>query len=192
MIAFTDRLTSIATHKIVKLFQTNLVSVLQSTAFNWYQCEVADDTKWGYNSIKSIEPWCKALIERFGPLRSQLITQLEACQETRKDTTEKKEATAYIQDVMRITKGLEWKQEDGLMTAFYHLEAGLQRDLDPPNAGLIEIIKQVQLRQAAWHLVHSAFGKQGPPDPPPRSHQMPHQSRPHQPYQQYRHPTQPA
>ena len=47
---------------------------------------------------------------------------------------------------MRITKGLNWAQKDGLTTAFYHFEAGLQRDLDPPNTGkeaLTEFIKQV-------------------------------------------------
>ena len=43
--AFTDRLTSIATHKSVKLVQTNLVTVLQSTAFNWYQYEIPNTIK---------------------------------------------------------------------------------------------------------------------------------------------------
>ena len=71
-----------------------------------------------------------------------------------KGTAEKKDTTAYIQDTTRITKGLRWKQEDGLMTAFHHFEAGLQRDLDSPNAGdaaksFTDFIKQVQSRQSA-------------------------------------------
>ncbi|KAF6238417.1 hypothetical protein HO173_003384 [Letharia columbiana] len=137
--AFTDRLRSTASQKGVKLVQTNLVSVLKLTAFNWYQYEVLDNTKGVYNLNLSIKPWCTALIERFSPTHSELMTQLEACQYTRKDAAEKKDATAYIQDVMRITKGLNWVQKDGLMTAFHHFEAGLQRDLNPPNAGLTEI-----------------------------------------------------
>ena len=53
---------------------------------------------------------------------------------------------------MRITEGLKWKQEDGLMTVFHHLEAGLQRDLDLPGQGVLpEFIKQVQLRRSAWY-----------------------------------------
>ena len=183
--AFTDRLTSVATHKGVKLVQGNLVSVLQATAFNWYHYEVTKQDRDINNMNLSIEPWCKSLIERFGPTHSQLMTQLEACQYTRKDAAEKKDATAYIQDIMRITKGLKWAQKDGLMTAFHHFEAGLQRDLDPPKDDLTEFIKQVQLRQSAWYSVYSSFGKPRPPDTAPRSHQI----RP--PQQQYRPPQQP-
>ncbi|KAM0797029.1 hypothetical protein BDR22DRAFT_824545 [Usnea florida] len=98
--------------------------------------------------------------------------------------TERKDATAYIQDIMRITKGLKWAQKDGFMTAFHHFEADPQRDLDPPEQGdLTEFINQVQMRQSAWYSVYSSFGKSRLPDPhpPPRSGQM----RP-QPYQQYR------
>ncbi|KAF6222872.1 hypothetical protein HO133_000923 [Letharia lupina] len=85
---------------------------------------------------------------------------------------------------MKITKGLKWNQQDGLMTAFHHFEPGLQRDLDPPNAGLTHFIKQVQLRQGAWYQVYSTFGKPRPPDPySNRPHQV-HQSRPQQSYQQ--------
>ena len=183
VIAFTDRLYSTASQKGVKLVQGNLVSVLQATAFNWYHYELDKDTKGIYNLNTRIDPWCEALIKRFGPTHSQLMTQLEACQYTRKDAAEKKDATAYIQDVMRITKGLNWAQKDGLMTAFHHFEAGLQRDLDPPEQGdLTEFIKQVQLRQSAWYSVYSSFGKSRPPDP----HPPPRQSRPYQPYQQYR------
>ena len=182
VIAFTDRLYSTASQKGVKLVQGNLVSVLQLTAFNWYHYELSQETKGVYNLNTRIDPWCDALIKRFGPTHSQLMTQLEACQYTRKDAAEKKDATAYIQDVMRITKGLNWAQKDGLMTAFHHFEAGLQRDLDPPEQGdLTAFIKQVQLRQAAWYSVYSTFGKSRPPDPPPKPYQMRGQQ-----YQQYR------
>ena len=143
--AFTDRLQSTTSQKTVKLVQTHLVSVLRLTAFNWYQYELANVTKWALNSSDSINPWCQALIERFGPTHAELMTQLEACRYTRKDAADKKDATVYIQDIMRIGKGLGWNQQDGLMTAFHHFEAGLQRDLDPP-AGLTQFIKQVQLR----------------------------------------------
>ena len=185
MFTFTDRFTSVATRKGVKLVQTNLVSVLQSTAFNWYHYELSKGMKDIHNMNTRIDPRCEALIKRFGPTHSQLMTQSEACQYTRKDAAEKKDATAYIQDIMRITKGLNWAQKDGLMTAFHHFEAGLQRDLDPPE-DLAESVKQLQLRQSAWYAVCSAFGKPRPPDPPPTSHQTPHQARP-PPYQQYRH-----
>ena len=189
--AFTDRLYSTASQKTVKLVQGNLVSVLQSTAFNWYHYELSQETKGTYNLNTRIDPWCDALIKRFGPTHSQLMTQLEACQYTRKDAAEKKDATAYIQEVMRITKGLDWAQKDGLMTAFHHFEAGLQRDLDPPGTSkeaLTEFIKQVQLRQSAWYAVYSSFGKPRPPDS--RSHQMPYQARPQQQYRQYQPPQQ--
>ena len=85
---------------------------------------------------------------------------------------------------MRFTKGLKWNQEDGLMTAFHHFEAGLQRDLESPGQGvLLKFIKQVQLRRSARYVVYSSFGKSRPPDPhpPPRSSQMRPQA-----YQQYR------
>ena len=58
--------------------------------------------------------------------------------------TEKKDAIAYIQDIMRITKGLKWNSEDGLMIAFYCFEPGQKRDLDPPNTGLTEFIKRMK------------------------------------------------
>ena len=106
-------------------------------------------------------------IERFGHTKSDIITLLKVYRYTRKDTTEKKDAIAYNQDIMRITKVLEWNSEDGFINAFYHFEPGLKRDLDPPNTGLTEFIKQMQLRQSAWHTV---FSKPRPPDPPLRSH----------------------
>lgn len=118
------------------------------------------------------------------------MTQLEACHYTRKDAANKKDATAYIQDVMRITKGLSWNQEDSLMTAFHHFEPGLQRDLNPPtNGGLKQFIKQVQLRQEAWHQVYSTFGlKPRPPDPPTRPSYPPRPSYPSRPPQQQTYP----
>ena len=143
IIAFTDHLYSTASQKGVKLVQGNLVLVLQATAFNQYYYELDHDTKGIYNLNTRIDPQCETLIKRFGPTYSQLITQLEAYQYTRKDVAEKKDAIAYIQDVIRITKGLEQAQKDGLITAFHHFEAGLQRDLDPPKGDLTEFIKQV-------------------------------------------------
>ena len=191
--AFTDRLTSTATRKSVKLVQSNLVTLLKDKAFKWYQYELADITKWALNTNELIEPWCQALIERFGPDHTDLMTQLEACRYTRKDAAEKKDATEYFQEIMRITKGLKWKQDDSLMTAFHHFEPGLQRDLDPPE-GLTQFIKQVQLRQSAWHAVYSSFGKPRPPDPrqqqqyrPPQQQQY-RQQPPRQPVQQHDHP----
>ena len=137
--AFTDRLSSTAARKSVKLVQSNLVTLLKDKAFKWYQYELADVTKWALNTNQFIDPWCRALIERFGPDHADLMTQLEACHYTRKDAAEKKDATAYIQDIMRISKGLKWNQQDGLMTAFHYFEPGLQRDLDPPE-GLTQFI----------------------------------------------------
>ena len=74
------------------------------------------------------------------------MTQLEAAQYIRKDISNKKDATVYIQDIMRITKGLQWSQEEGLMIAFHHFDAQLQRDLNSLTIGLTLFIKQVQLR----------------------------------------------
>ena len=164
--AFTDRLTSVAASKSVKLIQTNLVTVLQETAFSWYHIELEDHIRFAYNTSTSIDPWCQALIRRFGPTQNELMKQLEECHYTRKDAANKKDATVYIQSILRITKGLKWPQENGLMTAFHHFEPGLQRDLDPPS-DLTAFIKQVQLRQDAWFQVYSAFGKPRPPDPRP-------------------------
>ena len=185
--AFVDRLSSIATNKGVKLIQTNLVTLLKDTAFNWYHYELSDVTKWALNTNALLDPWCQALIERFGPSHSKLMTQLEACQYTRKDASNKKDATVYIQDIMRITKGLKWNQQDGLMTAFHHFESGLQRDLDPPE-GLTQFIRQVQLRQEAWYQVYATYGlKLRPPDP----YSQPRGQQPHQQPHQYRPPTRP-
>ena len=209
VIVFTDRLTSIATSKGVKLVQTNLVTVLQETAFNWYHYELSQHVKLGYDSSQTIEPWCQALIKRFGPSHSDLVSELEACNYTRKDAANRKDATAYIQDVMRITgdSGLKWGQQSGLMTAFHHFEAALQRDLDPPSTqgaqqdALTSFIKQVQLRQEAWFQIYAGYGKPRPPDPylrqPPRP-QQPYQSRsrysqqPRPQYPQQSRPSQPT
>ena len=170
--AFVDRLSSIATNKGVKLIQTNLVTLFKDTAFNWYHYELSDVTKWALNTNALLDPWCQALIERFGPSHSKLMTQLEACQYTRKDAANKKDVTVYIQNIIRITKGLKWNQQDGFMTAFHHFESGLQRDLDPSDAGLTQFIRQVQLRQEAWYQVYATFGlKPRPPDLQPRGQQ---------------------
>ena len=148
--AFIDRLKSVANNKNkgVNLVQTNLITVLKDKAFNWYHYELSDHTKWGYNTNVLIDPWCDALVDRFGPSHKELVARLEAYQYTRKDAANRKDATEFIQEVMKITKGLKWPQQEGLITAFHHFEAGLQRDLDPPS-DLTSFIKHVQLRQEA-------------------------------------------
>ena len=130
--AFTDRLTSITELKTSKLVQANLVTLLKDTAFNWYHYELTNDVKWALNASTSIDPWCQALIRRFAPSHLDLMSQLEASRYTRKDVSNKKDATAYIQDLMRVCKGLHWNQSDALMTAFHHFESSLQQTLDPP------------------------------------------------------------
>ena len=149
MYAFTDRLASIAELKTPKLIQTNLVTLLKGTAFNWYHYELVNDAKWALNASASIDPWCQALIRRFGPSHSDLISQLESSRYTRKDTANQKDATAYIQNVMRLVKGLKWSQQDELMTAYHHFESSLQQTLDAPK-DLNSFIQQVHLRQQGW------------------------------------------
>ena len=165
---FTDRLTSIAELKTSKVVQANLVTLLKDTAFNWYHYELTNDVKWALNASTSIDPWCQALIRRFAPSHSDLVGQLEASHYTRKDAATKKDATAYIQDLMRICKGLGWKQSDALMAAFHHFEPGLQRDLDPPT-DLNGFIQQVQVRQAAWFQIYAGYGSSKPQPPRPPS-----------------------
>ena len=94
--AFTDRLASIAELKTPKLIQTNLVTLLKGTAFNWYHYELVDDVKWALNASASIDSWCQALIRRFGLSYSDLISQLESSRYIRKDAANQKDATAYI------------------------------------------------------------------------------------------------
>ena len=108
------------------------MTVLKEVAFNWYHYELPNVVKWALNTNESINPWCQALIERFGPTQSELMSQLESSRYTRKDAANKKDATAYIQDLMRIGKGLKWSQSEALLTAFHHFEPALQRDLDLP------------------------------------------------------------
>lgn len=173
---FIDRLNSVAANKGVKLVQTNLITTLRDKAFNWYHYELSKETKDIYNLNILITSWCNALKERFGPSHKDLVARLEVCQYTRKDAANRKDATEFIQEVMKITKYLHWPQQDGLMSAFHHFEAGLQRDLDPPaNGDLTSFIKQVQLRQEAWYQMYAVFGKPRPPDS-----MRPQQSRPQQ------------
>ena len=181
---FTDRLTTVAANKSVKLIKTNLVTLLQDKALCWYHYEIEDHLKVAYNCSPSIDPWCQALIERFELSHHELMSQLEACQYTRRDAANKKDATVSIQNVMRITKRLKWPRQTCLMTVFHHFEPCLQLDLKPPG-DLTAFIKQVQLRQHAWYQIHSTFGKQRPPDPripvqnhPSRPPQYPQQSSP--------------
>ena len=56
----------------------------------------------------------------------------------------------------------KWGRQESLDTAFHHFDAQLQRDLEPPNSGLTNFIKQVQMRQESWYQVYSSYGK-----PPP-------------------------
>ena len=115
--AFTDRLTKVAELKTPKFVQANLVTLLTDTALKWYHYELANETKWALNASASIGPWCQALIGHFGPSRSDLIGKLEACRYTRKDASNNKDTTAYIQDVIQLAKGLNWPQQDILTTA---------------------------------------------------------------------------
>ena len=165
--AFTDRLASIAELKGPKLIQINLVTVLKGVAFKWYHYELTDEVKWALNSNESINPWCQALIERFGPTLSDLISQLESTRYTRKDAANKKDATAYIQDLLRIGKGLKWSQSDALMAAFHRFDPALQLHLDPP-IDLARFIRQVQSRQSAWFQIYAGYGssKSQPRRPP--------------------------
>ena len=188
MYAFVNRLSSIITNKGIKLIQTNLITLFKNTAFNWYHYELSNVIKWTLNTNALLNSWCQTLIERFGFNHSKLMIQLEAYQYTRKNAFNKKNATIYIQDIIKITKDLKWNQQDGLMTAFHHFESGLQRDLDPPE-GLTQFIRQVQLRQEAWYQVYATYGlKLRPLDPYSQSRgQQSHQ----QPQQQYRSSTRP-
>ena len=52
----TDRLTSVATHKGIKLVQGHLVSPSQATAFNWYHYEPSNQARDMHNINPSIEP----------------------------------------------------------------------------------------------------------------------------------------
>ena len=183
--AFTDRLSSIAELKTPKLIQANLVTLLTDTALNWYHYELANETKWALNASTSIDPWCQAIIRRFGPSRSNLVGQLEACRYTRRDASNKKDAIAYIQDVMRLTRGLNWPQQDGLTTAFHHFEPSLQQTLDLPS-DLNSFIQQVQQRQQDWHQIYAGYGYRPPQSRPSSYISSPQQSyqppRPQQPY----------
>ena len=188
--AFTDRMATIAETKGVKLVQANVSTLFKKKAFKWWQYEVPDHIKFALRTNLSINPWIKALHDRFGPDHTQLMSELDTTRYTRKDAANKKDATEYVQEIMRITKGLHWPDKDCLITAYRNFEPGLQRDLDPPSNGdLTSFIKQVQLRQQQWHQVYSGFGlKQRPPDPPPMrppyQSKNPYQQRPQSQYQQ--------
>lgn len=185
MHAFTDRLTKVAELKTPKFVQANLVTLLTDTALKWYHYELVNETKWALNASASIGPWCQALIGRFGPSRSDLIGKLEACRYTRKDASNNKDATAYIQDVIRLAKGLNWPQQDILTTAFYHFEPSLQETLDLPS-DLNSFIQQVQLRQQDWHQIYAGYDSRHhprsssyPSSRPQQSYQLPRIQRPY-------------
>ena len=145
--------------------QTHLDTVLKETAFNWYHYELTVGIKLGLNQATTIEPWCTAILKRFGPRYTDLITQLESCHYTRKDAANKKDATGYIQEVLRITKGLGWNDhvKSGINTAFHHFESSLQQTLDLPS-DLNSFIDQVQIRQQGWFQIYAGYGKPRPPD----------------------------
>ena len=184
--AFTDRLTSFAELNTAKVIQANLVTLLTDRAFEWYHYELANETKWALNASTSIDPWCQALIRRFGPSRSNLIGQLEACRYTRKDASDKKDATVYIQDIMRVAKCLNWPQQDILLTAFYHFEPILQETIDLPS-DLDSFMQQVQLRQKEWHQIYAGYDFRAPQPTrssypslrPQQSYQLPRTQQPY-------------
>jgi len=196
---FVDRLQSVSSGPIgVKTVQANIVTLFKDKAFKWYHYELAEVTKWALNTTPTMDPWCNALIERFRPSANELLRELEGTRYTRKDASQKEDATEYIQDIMRLTKGLNWPMRDGLNAAFDHFEPSLQRDLNPAD-DLNSFIKQVQLRQSSWFEIYGNFGKARPPERPygqpyrpPNTGQRPYGAPQHQQQQQngYRPPQQ--
>ena len=190
VIAFVDRIRSVAKLKGHRLVQANLVTLLKDVAFNWYHYELSEHTReLSLNAATSIEPWCLALIARFQQSHSQLISQLESSRYTRKDAADKKDATAYVQEVMRLAAGLKWSTQDGMLTAFHHFEHILQQTLDQPS-NLNSFIQQIQLRQQGWFRIYAGYGSSKPQPPRPPSY-SPANSRPQQSYRPS-YPTQPT
>ena len=186
--AYVDRIRTVSSKKTGPVVQTHLVTVLQETAWKWYHRELSDDTRKTLTTSPTVDEWCEHLIARFKKSLNELMAQLEACHYTRKDAASRKDATAFVQDILGITKGLKWPQKDSLMTAFHHFEPNLQRDLDPPSGDITAFMKQVQLRQNTWYQVYSSFGKPRPPDPRPLSNQPMRSQNPYSQRPQYRAP----
>ena len=132
-------------------------------------------------------------MKRFGPRYTDLVSQLNACGYTRRDAANKKDATGYIQKVLKISKGLHYHEfikfdhvKAGITTAFQRFEASLQRDLDPPT-NLTSFIDQVQLRQQGWFQMYANYGTAKP------NQQQQLSRNPYRPpAHQYRPPTGPA
>ena len=76
--AFIDRIKTVASHKSVRLVQTNIVTLLKKKAFNWYHYESENHVQMGLNKSTSIDPWCQALNNRFRPNYRELMIQLES------------------------------------------------------------------------------------------------------------------
>ena len=111
----------------------------------------------------------------------------------------RKNATGYVQEVLRVTEGLDcldcldWSDhvKSGINTAFHHFESSLQQTLDPPSE-LNSFIDKVQICQEGWFEINAGYGKPRPPDPPnsysrpqPSTPQQSYQPRLQQPYQSY-------
>lgn len=78
----------------------------ENLGFNWYHCELKEDEKAAFHQASSMDPWCDAIMKRFGPRYIDIVSKLGACSYTRRDATNKEDATGYIQKVLRLSKGL--------------------------------------------------------------------------------------
>ena len=185
--AFADRLSVVARIKGVKMMQFHLVTLLKDTALGWYYYELADETRSALNDSSSLDPWCQALIKRFTPSYTVLISQLHGCRYTREDAGNGKKAIDYIHEILRITKGLKWSRQDGLMLAYNHFEAQLRLHLNPTSCDLEQFIEQVRALQSTWYNMYASFGglstlaEQTLHQQPPSSWQFP-QQRTYQPH----------
>ena len=161
--AFVDRLRVAATTQGVKQVQNNLVTLFagrkSDLAFNWYYYELSDSYRCSLSSASTIDPWCDALIKRFGRSYTELIAMLEHMRYTRKDAANRKDATAFVQEVLRLTKQLGWPQEQCLQTAWHYFEPSLQVTLASPSGDVLSFIRQVQGRQPAWFQIYANFGR---------------------------------
>ena len=109
--AFVDRLKTVSKIKTIKLVKDHLVLCFMNPAgsneaYNWWTSEMTGTAQRKLLKNDEIDLLCDALKSRFGIPEHQLLNQLNQIKYTRKDAAEQKPATAFVGQVITLTKRL--------------------------------------------------------------------------------------
>lgn len=165
---YAARLREISLLRGARYVLNNLSVLLTDRAFNWFMYEITDGHRLLLTNQQIVQPFCEALIDRFGKQQSQLLEELRAKRYTRQDAANQLDATKYVSEILAITSQLKWTIPQGLSIAREQFDLAMALQLPPNPAQVNKFIKHIQLQQPHWHRMYATFGRSSkPPERPP-------------------------